>query len=193
MKAKRIMESLSHIDSDMILEASPTHGKTQRIQTNKFRIFLIAAVVALIAISVGWSYGGRLINFASGGKVVISSENGGATANWEITPPALDGEITEWKNDRLYFIANGEKIDITDNLSTDAPYFYEFTDKDGVFHVIGVGGTAKAESYAWLEYLLDGDNPDDAVVLGVRGENYPVEQEPWEEVFYKSVNYNPFE
>lgn len=193
MKSKRIMESLNRIDSELILEASPVHTKVHKSQWNKFRLLLIAAVVALIVISIGWSYGGKLINFASGGRVVISSENGGASAKWEITPPALDGEITQWKNDRLYFIANGENIDITAKLSVDVPYLYQFTDKDGVFHVIGVGGKAEAESYAWLEYLLDGDDPDDAVVLGTRGEKYPVEQEPWEEVFYKSVNYNPFE
>ena len=49
--------------------------------------------------------------------------------------------LAEVRNGRLYFIACGEDIDITDKCSPDQVFLYTYTDDLGFLHYIGIGGT----------------------------------------------------
>lgn len=44
------------------------------------------------------------------------------------------------RDGRLYFVANGENIDITDAFSNDEPYEYFFMDDNGFMNYIAIGG-----------------------------------------------------
>lgn len=54
---------------------------------------------------------------------------------------ANDSDPAEVRDGRLYFIANGENMDITDLCSMDTAYIYTLEDDTGILHYIIVGGT----------------------------------------------------
>lgn len=58
----------------------------------------------------------------------------------------------ELRDGRLYFIANGENIDITDQISDTQAYTYSFSDEQGTYYLV-VGG--KPESFGWAEFDFD--------------------------------------
>ena len=69
-----------------------------------------------------------------------------------------DVHPTEWplaqvRDGRLYFIACGENIDITDQCSLDEVFIYTYTDEWGFLHYIGIGGTP--DGWGHFEVLLD--------------------------------------
>lgn len=52
-----------------------------------------------------------------------------------------DVDFCEVRDNRLYFIANGENIDITDLCSDEKAFVYAVADKDGRVAYLAVGGT----------------------------------------------------
>ncbi len=44
------------------------------------------------------------------------------------------------QGDELYYTGNGEKINITDRISAESPFTYEYIDEDGIRHYIAIGG-----------------------------------------------------
>lgn len=59
----------------------------------------------------------------------------------------------ELKDGRLWFTANGECIDITDQVSEDKAYTYEYRDDQGMIHYLIVGGDP--ESFGYAEFMYD--------------------------------------
>ena len=62
-------------------------------------------------------------------------------------------EYCSVENGRLYFTLGDQKIDITDQCSESDYYRHEFTDEDGMRHVIAVGGGI--DNPGWEEYIFD--------------------------------------
>lgn len=58
----------------------------------------------------------------------------------------------EVRDGRLYFIANGENIDITDLCSMDMAFIYAMQDKTGIIQYIFVGGTPENWGYGCVMY-----------------------------------------
>lgn len=66
-----------------------------------------------------------------------------------------DGSIPSWltqEEGRLFFTANGEHIDITDQFTMDTPFTYIYTDDQMIIHYIAVGGEYDGD----LDYHLFG-------------------------------------
>ena len=61
--------------------------------------------------------------------------------------------LVETRENRLYFIACGENIDITDLCSADEVYIYTYMDDRGFLHYIGIGGTP--ENWGHFEVMYD--------------------------------------
>lgn len=61
--------------------------------------------------------------------------------------------FAEVRDGRLYFIANGEEIDITDQCSYDTVFLYTYQDQAGFTHYLGVGGTP--EHWGYSEVIRD--------------------------------------
>lgn len=65
----------------------------------------------------------------------------------------------EVRDGRLYFIANGENIDITDRCSMDTAYIYTLEDDGGVLHYIIVGGTP--DNWGYQIFMNDPSRGED--------------------------------
>ena len=66
--------------------------------------------------------------------------------------------LAEVRDGRLYFIACGENIDITDLCSPEKVFLYTYTDDQGFLHYIGIGGTPK--NWGNSEVIFDPLNPN---------------------------------
>lgn len=66
---------------------------------------------------------------------------------------ATRAPLAEVRNGRLYFIACGEDIDITDKCSPDQVFLYTYTDDLGFLHYIGIGGTP--DRWGYSEVIFD--------------------------------------
>lgn len=58
-------------------------------------------------------------------------------------------------NERLYFVGNGEKIDITDQIAEDSPYYYEYVDDYNLTHMMAVGYSGSIENFGIYEFIKD--------------------------------------
>lgn len=69
--------------------------------------------------------------------------------------PDTQTHLAQVDGDRLYFIANGERIDITDQCSMDAPFIYAAQEPTGRVYYLVVGGTP--ENWGEMELIWDPD------------------------------------
>lgn len=58
-------------------------------------------------------------------------------------------------NDRLYFLGNGEKIDITDKISEESPYYYTYVDDYRLTHYMAVAYNGSLENFGIYEFIRE--------------------------------------
>ena len=74
----------------------------------------------------------------------------------EATVAVVDTEAPAFArvvNGRLYFLGNGQKIDITDQIKEDAPYYYTYVDEYGMTHEMVVGYSGSLENFGIYEFI----------------------------------------
>lgn len=145
-------------------------GRPQDWEELTADVFL-AACLAL----AGWSCGEQIYQFFSGGWVSIGGADDGPTIAMS---NGLDenGEptIISLENGRLWFVADGQRVDVTSQVNENTPYVWTQWEKNGGLHYIIVGGTP--EDYDWFEGIeLPGDSGGGSGMLHSR------EDIPWEE------------
>ena len=134
------------------------------IKPKKYRVLLIACIAILSLGLMGFTFGNQIIELVTGvnyeqGKDFVSMEMG-----YEQKP-------VEIRQDRVFFILNEEDIDITDEISEDTFYQYEYTDENGNKQIIIIGGTI--ENIGFNVYLFNGDGE----LLGSSGQYNPIDDE----------------
>ena len=145
-------------------------GRPQDWEELTADVFL-AACLAL----AGWSYGEQIYQFFSGGWVSIGGADDGPTIAMS---NGLDenGEptIISLENGLLWFVADGQRVDVTSQVNENTPYVWTQWEKNGGLHYIIVGGTP--EDYGWFEGIeLPGDSGGGSGMLHSR------EDIPWGE------------
>ena len=58
-------------------------------------------------------------------------------------------------NGRLYFLGNNEKIDITEEVTEEKPYFYTYVDDYGLTHAMAVGYSGSINNYGIYEFIWE--------------------------------------
>ena len=113
------------------------------------RLILVAAVICLMTVTVSADSVRQL--FGWGGNVVITQYDDGAEVR--IHTEKLT-EPVEIRDGRMYFVVNGENMDITDQVSQTKAFTYSYEDTAGIIHdwVVGLNGEG-LESYGYAEYL----------------------------------------
>ena len=129
----------------------------QKKRKGRTVLVLAAALAACLALA-GWSCGEQIYQFFSGGWVSIGGADDGPTMAMS---NGLDenGEptIISLENGRLWFVADGQRVDVTSQVNENTPYVWTQWEKNGGLHYIIVGGTP--EDYGWFEGIeLPGDS-----------------------------------
>lgn len=161
MNRELLTKAFGDIDERIIAEAyRPAAGDASGspggiVRAGRKRIVSCALAAALIlALGVSAAAAGNVI-FGWGRNVEIRAEK--TDHGVETTILVHTDDLTEpvcFEEDRMFFIVNGEHIDITDQVSETEPFLYHFTDSKGVVHywIIGKNGPA-LRHYGYAEYL----------------------------------------
>ena len=144
-KAFSVLKASTQTDWEAIMEqkAKKKHGKTV------MKLVLLAAVVCLMTVTAsadsvrqlfGWGGNMEITDHGNGVEIVVNTD--------ELTEPV------EIRDGRMYFIVNGENLDITDQVSQTKAFTYSYEDTAGIIHdwVVGLNGEG-LESYGYAEYL----------------------------------------
>ena len=119
-----------------------------------------ALAVCLLLVGEGTVYAatgssmlGRFLSFAGNAVFTKDVEEDGtenSTATYDTSDAVAPAEYADGK---LVFTANGEKIDITDQVSETQAYMYTYVDVEEVTHYLIVGGTP--EEFGYAEFMKD--------------------------------------
>lgn len=129
------------VDENKVKETVLTQVRQKKRKGRKVLV-LAAALAACLALA-GWSYGEQIIHLLSGGQV-IRGGTGGAGYGTVIMSDGYDENgnptIISLEDGRLWFVAGGQRVDVTDQVDEETPYVYTATDEEGNLHYIIVGG-----------------------------------------------------
>ena len=147
-KAFSVLHASETNDWEALMEqkTKKKYGKTT------VRLILVAAVICLMTVTVsadsvrqlfGWGGNMEITQYDDGAEVRIHTE--------KLTEPV------EIRDGRMYFVVNGENMDITDQVSQTKAFTYTYEDTAGIIHdwVVGLNGEG-LESYGYAEYLKTG-------------------------------------
>lgn len=152
----------------------------------------LAALVAVCIISAlsitAFAYGDQIkefYTFFTGGTIEqgVDQDGNSYTAGSVDTDAASPVELRD--DGRLYFVADGQEIDITDQCSYTEPYLYECTDSAGNRHVFIVGGDLDAIGYAEFIWDTQGQVQGGAAQFGT---SQGTEDAPWLDAGKKQLN-----
>ena len=144
-KAFSVLHASETTDWEALMQqkSKKNYGKTT------LKLLLLAAVISLMTVTVsadsvrqlfGWGGNMRIDQYEDGAEVRVYTEN--------LTEPV------EIRDGRMYFIVNGENMDITDQVSQTKAFTYQYVDNQGITHdwVVGLN-SENIENYGYAEYL----------------------------------------
>lgn len=164
------------VDRERVKELVRARIGRRRVQ--KRRVLLAAAVLAVCLGLVGWSYGERIFQLVGGGQVTIGG-SGGEGYGEVHTSDGYDENgqplVVSLEEGRLWVVARGQRVDVTDRVDEKTPYVDTWWDGEGNLYYVIVGGTP--EDYGWYEGVTapDGSGGGNGV-LSSRTDVSPEEQ-----------------
>lgn len=156
--AKRIRKDYSCCASGHVTGKHP-HFRSS-FKMNRAAIAVMAFFICLLSITtVAYAAtNGQIFDyvysFFSGGGIRYEEGENGESATIvtmgedSVAPAVMD-------NGRLYFVAAGNHVDITDKISEEKPFLFEITDDQGVIHKYIIGGLPKEEHFGYQEILFN--------------------------------------
>lgn len=121
-------------------------------RTARKAVVLAAALAACLAL-VGFTWGEQIIQLMSGGQVIIGQTGIGGGYGTVTMSDGYDEEgnptVIAQEEGRLWFVADGQRLDVTDRMDDETPYVHTLVDEQGNLHYWIVGGTP--EDYGWYE------------------------------------------
>ena len=139
-------EEEHEVDVDLIKKRVRTAVQGKRHIAR--RTGLVAAALAACLALVGWAYGEQIYTLMSGDQLSIGENHISislSTGYDEAGTPL----VVSWEAGRLWFVADGQHIDITDRINESTPYIYSSEDDEGNRTVVVVGG--EPERCGWME------------------------------------------
>ena len=124
------------VDRERVKELVRARGCRRRVQ--KRRVLLVAAALAVCLGLVGWScaevYGERIFQLVGGGQITIGDSG---EAHYVEAHPS-DGYdengkplVVSLEEDRLWVVARGQRVDVTDQVDEKTPYVDTWWDGSG--------------------------------------------------------------
>ena len=140
--------TLSDLKKEEIMELLEKKDAQKR-RTPSVKVMVLAAALAVgCVLSIAAGLPARVYNFASGNQFynMPGTDKTGMTVGGEVAPIKVE-------DGRLWFEADGQKVDITNKVDENTPYIYEHTDPTtGEKGYVIVGGTV--ENFGWIEYVV---------------------------------------
>lgn len=150
-------------------------------------VLLFAISPAARAVVSGW----KVKYFWPGSDLTIYEVRDGDV---EATVAVVDTDAPAFArmvDGRLYFLGNGEKIDITDEIREDSPYFYTYVDEYGLTHDMAVGYSGSLENYGIYEFIWKEEAGEKNWTAGT-GRNFLDNQTetryPWVDIVWEELN-----
>lgn len=132
----------------------PTHTNGKKLSA----IVLAACFVVGLGI-IAYAYRGQLISrvFGWGNNLEVNTyldEDGSEVSEAILYTDKLTEPVKIQEN-KMYFVVNDENFDITDLVSAEKAFQYEYEDDEGITHVWLVGLLEKGnlEHYGYAEYM----------------------------------------
>lgn len=151
---------LSDEKKEEIMDMLENKNTQKRRMPAVAKIALVAALAVGCVLSIAAGLPAQVYNLMSGGQLVIEPGSASITFNDDEAAPLTveDG--------RLWFTADGEKVDITGKVDENTPYIYERTDPaTGNKGYVIVGGTI--DDHGWAEIFMTEDG-----TCAIMGENF---------------------
>ena len=153
--------SVLHASERISLEDNMNREKTFRPSRRLTAACLcIAAMLALGA--TAYAHGEEIITHIFGWSSNLEitetcDENGDISSVSILKTDDLTDPVMISDN-RMFFVVNDENIDITDQISQQEAFHYEYDDEDGNTHIWLVGLTSDdPENYGYAEYIMSPD------------------------------------
>ena len=96
---------------------------------------------------------GRFVSFADNAVFTKGRDENGNNISTAALDTADATAPAEFREGRLWFTANGENIDITNQVSENNAFIYDYRDGEGITHYLIVGGAP--ETFGYAEFLYD--------------------------------------
>lgn len=152
---------------------------TQKRRGPSVKVLLLAAALAVgCVLSIAAGLPAQVYNFVAGGSAMINP----GTGEGHFVYDSNENNPITVENGRLWFDADGQKVDVTDKMDAGTPYIYARTDpKTGSQGYVILGGTV--DNYGWAEFFLTedgscsmlGENAWDYMVP-IDGKNIPMSE-----------------
>lgn len=165
-------------------------GKTVATAAAMFALILVISPIARAAIN------DLVVKYFFPGSGITVYEQTDENGNPE-SIVAVDTEAPAFArlvNGRLYFLGNGEKIDITDLITEEKPYYYTYKDDYGLTHYMAVGCSGAIENYGIYEFIREEKENQkewEGWVTGTGRNFLDPETEtryPWVEIVWEDLN-----
>lgn len=170
--------SVLHTSAKISLEVDNMKKDRKQKNINKIAIAVAAVIVCFAGVNgicyakTGQSLIKKFYEFQLANGVDVEIKEG-VDGNEEYALMAITGDVEASyilvENDRLYFVFDNTKTDITDECDAESYYRYDYTDESGLHHVIIVGGTI--DDAGWAEYVFDTDENYVANFMNIPGNN----------------------
>lgn len=98
-----------------------------------------------------------LYTFFNGSKITEEYDEESGVSSTTIEMNATENPPVTLNNEVMYFIAAGEQIDITDQISEEIAFIGEYIDEQKITHKFIIGGVAEEEGFGYEENLFDSD------------------------------------
>lgn len=195
---KEVVEAFDSVTMPVSCEEKIRIGAARKRPVGKF-VHQLTAAVAVLAIMVSLSpavraavENWRVKYFWPDSDITIYEQT---DENGEVTGIAgVDTEASPFArmvNGRLYFLGNGEKIDISDIITEETPYFYTYQDDYGLTHFMAVGYSGDLTNYGIYEFIKDETPGQEKWITGT-GRNFlnakTETRYPWVDVVWEKFN-----
>lgn len=159
--------ALSELKSEEILDrlSETTEHKANYKHHRELQTAVIAAafVIAIFAIpstragiASAATYLKQAFQLLDGTKVTVTKTVDTTEASIVIDENSFNlDKYVKIENDRIFFILNNTKIDVTDQCSNTSSFRYDVVDDNGRNHIIFVGGNV--DTVGWAEFVFDAD------------------------------------
>lgn len=152
--------SVLHASENITLEENMNTEKTFRPSRKLVPVCVCAALMLALGV-VAYAYGGEMIRsriFGWGNNFEITQgidENGENTKVSVLYTDNLTDPVVFSKG-KMFFVVNGENIDITHQVSQSEAFRYAYTDDEGNTHYWLIGlNSDEMGNYGYAEYIKD--------------------------------------